>query len=211
MSKSTSIVCFGDSITHCDGYAEADQWPVQLAFALEAWSPGAFAVFNRGIGGNTTALGLDRIQTDVIPHLPGLVLIEFGINDAYVNPWSSIPRTSLPGYRDNLMEIIGQIRHNDGKPVMIINHPVTTGMEFHLQGNKLPVGVNLEPYNEAARECARKAGVSFIDLPALLSARQVPMDSLWGDDQLHLSPAGNRLYADLIFQSLKDQNLLLRP
>ena len=84
------VICFGDSITHAQDCAEADRWTTQLAFQLEQASPGRFEVFNRGIGGNTTALGLDRIQNDVISLLPGLVLIEFGINDSYVFPWAKI-------------------------------------------------------------------------------------------------------------------------
>ena len=89
------IVCFGDSITHAQACAEAHRWTTQLAFQLEKASPGGFEVFNRKIGGNTTELALDRIQNDVIPLLPGLVLIEFGINDSYVFPWARILRVAL--------------------------------------------------------------------------------------------------------------------
>ena len=102
--------------------AEADRWTTQLAFQLEKASPDGFEVFNRGIGGNTTALALDRIQNDVIPLLPGLVLIEFGINDAYVFPWAKIPRVALSGYMENLAEILRQVRAAHGEAVLIINH-----------------------------------------------------------------------------------------
>jgi len=141
------VVCFGDSITHAQACAEADRWTTQLAFQLEQASSSGFEVFNRGIGGNTTALALDRIQNDVIPLLPGLVLIEFGINDAYVFPWAKIPRVALPGYMENLAEILRQVRAAQGEAVLIINHPITTRTDQHPQGNNKSVNTNLEPYS----------------------------------------------------------------
>jgi lysophospholipase L1-like esterase len=200
------VVCFGDSITHAQDCAEADRWTTQLAFQLEQASPGRFEVFNRGIGGNTTALALDRIQNDVISLLPGLVLIEFGINDAYVFPWAKIPRVALPGYMENLAEILRQVRAAQGEAVLIINHPITTRTDQHPQGNNKSVGANLEPYSQEARAWARNENLTVIDLPELLKQEVVSMEEFWSDDGVHLSPLGNRLYANFVFSSLVKTN-----
>lgn len=201
------VICFGDSITHAQACAEADRWTTQLAFQLEQASPGRFEVFNRGIGGNTTALALDRIQNDVISLLPGLVLIEFGINDAYVFPWAKIPRVALPGYMENLAEILRQVRAAQGEAVLIINHPITTRTDQHPQGNNISVGANLEPYSQEARAWARNENLTVIDLPELLKQEGVSMDEFWSDDGVHLSPLGNRLYANFVFSSLVKTNV----
>ena len=201
------IVCFGDSITHAQDCAEADRWTTQLAFQLEQASPGRFEVFNRGIGGNTTALALDRIQNDVISLLPGLVLIEFGINDTYVFPWAKIPRVALPGYMENLAEILRQVRAAQGEAVLIINHPITTRTDQHPQGNNISVGANLELYSQEARAWARNENLTVIDLPELLKQEGVSMDEFWSDDGVHLSPLGNRLYANFVFSSLVKTNV----
>jgi lysophospholipase L1-like esterase len=201
------VVCFGDSITHAQDCAEADRWTTQLAFQLEQASPGRFEVFNRGIGGNTTALALDRIQNDVISLLPGLVLIEFGINDAYVFPWAKIPRVALPGYMENLAEILRQVRAAQGEAVLIINHPITTRTDQHPQGNNKSVGANLEPYSQEARAWARNENLTVIDLPELLKQEVVSMEEFWSDDGVHLSPLGNRLYANFVFSSLVKTNV----
>jgi lysophospholipase L1-like esterase len=201
------VVCFGDSITHAQDCAEADRWTTQLAFQLEQASPGRFEVFNRGIGGNTTALALDRIQNDVISLLPGLVLIEFGINDAYVFPWAKIPRVALPGYMENLAEILRQVRAAQGEAVLIINHPITTRADQHPQGNNISVGENLELYSQEARAWARNENLTVIDLPELLKQEGVSMDEFWSDDGVHLSPLGNRLYANFVFSSLVKTNV----
>jgi lysophospholipase L1-like esterase len=200
------VICFGDSITHAQDCAEADRWTTQLAFQLEQASPGRFEVFNRGIGGNTTALGLDRIQNDVISLLPGLVLIEFGINDAYVFPWAKIPRVALSGYMENLAEILRQVRAAQGEAVLIINHPITTRTDQHPQGNNKSVGANLEPYSQEARAWARNENLTVIDLPELLKQEVVSMEEFWSDDGVHLSPLGNRLYANFVFSSLVKTN-----
>jgi lysophospholipase L1-like esterase len=202
------VVCFGDSITHAQACAEADRWTTQLAFQLEQASPGGFEVFNRGIGGNTTALALDRIQNDVIPLLPGLVLIEFGINDAYVFPWAKIPRVALPGYMENLAEILRQVRAAQGEAVLIINHPITTRTDQHPQGNNISVGENLELYSQEARAWARNENLTVIDLPELLKQEVVSMEEFWSDDGVHLSPLGNRLYANFVFSSLVKTNAI---
>lgn len=202
------VICFGDSITHAQACAEADRWTTQLAFQLEKASPGGFEVFNRGIGGNTTALALDRLQNDVIPFLPGLVLIEFGINDAYVFPWAKIPRVALPGYMENLAEILRQVRAAQGEAVLIINHPITTRMDQHPQGNNRSVGANLKPYSQAAREWAQNENLAVVDLPELLKHEGVSMEDFWSNDGIHLSPLGNRHYANLVFSSLVKTNAI---
>ena len=202
------VVCFGDSITHAQACAEADRWTTQLAFQLEQASSSGFEVFNRGIGGNTTALALDRIQNDVIPLLPALVLIEFGINDAYVFLWAKIPRVALPGYMENLAEILRQVRAAQGEAVLIINHPITTRMDQHTQGNNKSVGANLEPYSQEARAWARYENLAVVDLPELLKQEGVPMDEFWSNDGVHLSPLGNRLYANFVYSSLVKTNAI---
>jgi len=202
------VICFGDSITHAQACAEADRWTTQLAFQLEQASSSGFEVFNRGIGGNTTALALDRIQNDVIPLLPGLVLIEFGINDAYVFPWAKIPRVALPGCMENLAEILRQVRAAQGEAVLIINHPITTRTDQHPQGNNKSVGANLEPYSQEARAWARYENLAVVDLPELLKQEGVPMDEFWSNDGVHLSPLGNRLYANFAYSSLVKTNAI---
>jgi hypothetical protein len=89
------------------------------------------------------------------------------------------------------------------KEIHIIHHSHT---DFGY--TDLPAGQNLEPYNDAARECAIQSCVPSIDLPRLLAARDAPLDSFWNEDQIHLSPSGKRPYAQLIFEPFTEQALL---
>ena len=90
-----TIIAFGDSITQAFDQPDCFKWTGVLQRLLDARAPGAHAVVNRGIGGQTAAQGLDRIFTDVTPHLPGLVLVEFGFNDAVIPQGMLVARLSI--------------------------------------------------------------------------------------------------------------------
>jgi lysophospholipase L1-like esterase len=70
------------------------------------------------------------------------------------------------------------------------------------------VGANLEPYSQAAREWARNENLAVVDLPELLKQEGVPMDEFWSNDGVHLSPLGNRLYANFVCSSLVKTNAI---
>ena len=73
-SPGSSIVCFGDSITHGTGASREESYPSRLADAL------GLPVVNAGVPGDTTAGGLARLD-DVLAHDPWLVIVELGGND----------------------------------------------------------------------------------------------------------------------------------
>ncbi|MEZ0216254.1 MAG: SGNH/GDSL hydrolase family protein [Rariglobus sp.] len=160
-------------------------------------------MYNRGCGGNTTALALDRIKTDVLSLMPSTVLIEFGINDGYVNPWCLKPRVGLTEYVRNLGEIVDVVRRHHGTPVVIINHPAGADSKFHWQGNGRTVPQNQAPYTTAARRFTTKNGIACIDLPRLIRTARIDPGTLLAEDKVHLSITGNRIYAGLIASSLK--------
>ena len=192
-----NIVCFGDSITQGQGLAENHRWTARLAFLLEERFPGRFDVFNKGVGGNTTALALDRIQTDVVPLLPAIVLIEFGINDAYVYPWCRTPRVGLKDFRANLEEIIRQVVSQGGHPRLIINHPVTRRRDLHPQGNGKSIASNLRAYHGAVHDVSNAKSVECLNIPELLIRKRIASAGLLAEDGVHLSNQGNRIYAGL--------------
>lgn len=195
------LICFGDSITAANGFAEADRWPSVLQRLLEQRAPGVYKVYNRGIGGNTSVLGFDRLETDVFPLLPGTVLVEFGFNDAHCREWSLESRVGLAEFRAKLREFHRVFAARQSATVYIVNHPI--GDVAHKQGNGKRYRDGFAPYNEAVREVAREVGAPAIDLPALLAARGTDLATfLAPTDQLHLSPGGNHVYAEVVCAEL---------
>jgi len=74
-----TIVAFGDSITCGYGVPAGAGWVELLPGLLNQSTSQTVAVFNAGGNGNTSAEGLKRIKKDVLAHMPGLVLVEFGM------------------------------------------------------------------------------------------------------------------------------------
>lgn len=70
-----NIICFGDSLTYGTGAAQNKSYPAQLSAMIDQ------PVINAGIPGNTTADGLERLETDVLEKSPRIVLITLGGND----------------------------------------------------------------------------------------------------------------------------------
>jgi lysophospholipase L1-like esterase len=152
------------------------------------------------MGGHTSAQGFDRLDEDLLPVLPGLVLIQFGFNDANVRDWAVVSRVGLDEFKKNLREFHRIITVRQGRSVFIINH--TIGVVPGEQGNGQSYKDNVEAYNIAIGQIAEELQTSCIDLPSVMTQRQVDLGIFLAEDQIHLSADGNRIYADLVFDGL---------
>lgn len=195
------IICFGNSITEASDFAPGERWTAGLQEHLSGWRPGRYEVISRGISGNTTADARQRLEPDVLPLLPALVLIEFGFNDANVYPDADRPRVELADYRRNLEAIDRTISERGGEIVYIINHTVNGRLD--IQGNGKRYADNFAPYNQALRTLAARLGRRTIDLPAMLAKQEVPLARFLDEDGVHLSGYGNEVYAKLVFEALE--------
>lgn len=197
----SNIICFGDSITEATEFAPEQRWPSLLQTRLDAWVSGRFIVHNRGVGGDTTARAFDRLESDVLPLLPGMLVVQFGFNDANVRDWAVVPRVGLDEFRKNLREFHRLAVDRDGKCAFIVNH--TIARVAGRQGNNRSYNDNLEPYNAAIREVAHACEAPMIDLPVMLAQQQLALDQILAADGMHLSIEGNRIYANLVFAALR--------
>ncbi len=166
--------------------------------------PGDNRVINKGIGGNTSAQGFDRYCDDVLPYLPGLLLVEFGFNDANVKDWSIEPRVSLGEFIRNLREFHRIATANNSSCVFILNHSIAD--VEGVQGNGLTYNENLLPYDQAVITLVEELKAEAIGLPEMMAAKGVPLQEYLSDDNLHLSEAGNKHYAQMIFDVIIENN-----
>ena len=149
------------------------------------------------------AQGLDRLETEVIPLFPAILLMEFGFNDAYVCPWLKAPRVGLEEYKKNLREFGRLAKAHKSLPVFIVNHTTASSAACHPQGNRKRYETNFLPYNRAVKAVARQVGSPAIDLPAMMKKRRISLKSFLDVDGLHLTVPGNHAYADMVFCGLK--------
>lgn len=194
-----SIICFGDSITAGVRHAEGERWTVRLQQSLNRLAPNSYRVFNRGIGGQTSAQGLARILTDVVPHLPGFVLVQFGFNDAVIPPGFLIPRVSVREYQEKLREIKRIVESHNGRCIFIINHLENSPGET---GNGRTYTENHADFEAGLRELVTAEKAPFIDLPAAMRERKIDLSEFLCDDGIHLSTRGAELFAEMILDGL---------
>ncbi len=199
-----NIICFGDSIAEGGDFDKPKRWTSLLQARLDEKFPGSYRVINKGIGGNTSAQGFDRFFDDVLPYLPGLLLVEFGFNDANVKDWSIESRVSLEEFIRNLREFHRITTAKNTSCVFILNH--TIAEVDGSQGNGLTYNENLLPYDQAVIAMAEELKAEVIDLPGLMAGNGVPLKEYLSNDNLHLSEAGNKHYAQMVFDVIIEKN-----
>ncbi len=159
--KAQTIVTYGTSLT------SGGAWVKQLEAQLKAKWPGLIKVVNSGRGGMWSKWGVDNLQDRVIAKKPDTLLIEFGINDAYL-PY----KTSVEQARMNLINMIDRV------------HEANKHTEIILMTMNMPVGVHLarrpqiNKYYQMYREVAKERKLKLIDharnwLPVLRDDRSL--------------------------------------
>ncbi len=199
-----NIICFGDSIAEGGDFDKPKRWTSLLQARLDEKFPEDYRVINKGIGGNTSAQGVDRFCDDVLPWLPGLLLVEFGFNDANVKDWSIEPRVSLGEFVRNLREFHRIATAKNTSCVFILNH--TIAEVDGRQGNGSTYNENLLPYDQAVIELAEGLKAEVINLPGMMAVKGIPLQEYLSNDNLHLSVAGNKHYAQMVFDVIIEKN-----
>jgi len=199
-----NIICFGDSIVEGGDFDKPKRWTSLLQARLDEKFPESYRVINKGISGNTSAQGFDRFCDDVLPYLPGLLLVEFGFNDANVKDWSIEPRVSLEEFVRNLREFYRITTAKNTSCVFILNH--TIAEVDGSQGNGLTYNENLLLYDQAVIALAEELKAEVIDLPGLMAVNGAPLKEYLSNDNLHLSEAGNKHYAQMVFDVIIEKN-----
>jgi lysophospholipase L1-like esterase len=182
------IVCFGDSIT-------AKGYPEVLAKSLGQ------EVVNAGVGGNTTAMALKRLEKDVLDRKPGVVVILFGTNDSRV----AEPKVCVPveKYEANLKEMIDKCQ-SAGAKVIVCTPPPIDPVPYFKRHPKDPYdkagGLEkiLDDYRAAARRAAESKKAAVVDLATLLAK-----EDWMAADGVHPTEKGTTIIAGLVADGVK--------
>lgn len=112
------IVAFGDSYTEGYGARLDEAFPARLEAALGR------PVVNKGVSGETAGEALRRLDRDVIRSTPDLVIVEFGVNEAF---------RGYPVSRSlaDIETIVERVRRETNASVVIVGvHFWTFGEDF---------------------------------------------------------------------------------
>ena len=164
------IVCFGDSLTYGIGASAGQAYPAQLAAMLSR------PVINAGRSGDTTASAAQRLQADVLSHIPRTVIIALGANDLIRGVSQKV------AYR-NLEAMIQEIQ-SQGALVIV------GGVEVPLRDRE---------YGEMYRRLCRETGA--VCVPNILDG--IWGNETLMSDPVHPNDAGYRRMAEIFYQALK--------
>lgn len=103
--KINSIICFGDSLTQGYGSTNNQSYPYHLQKLVN------IPVVNKGITGNTTKDGLNRID-DILQFKNSLIIIEFGANDFF----QQIPISET---KNNMEQLIDKLTNTKNIIVLV--------------------------------------------------------------------------------------------
>jgi len=154
-----------------DSITEAGQW--------DEWFPGV-DVANRGIGGDTSQDVLDRLDSAVVGAKAVLLLV--GTNDLWL-------KISVADIVHNVAETVAGISVRAPGAPILLQSVMPRAAKYRLRGVEL---------NEAYRQLADRAGVTYIDLWPALSDGQGQLPAEYTLDRLHLTGRGYQAWVDLL-------------
>ncbi len=218
------IVALGDSTT-----ATAQDWAPEIKEVYADCLPDALAargiravVINAGIGDTTTRDAVARLDRDVRRHRPDLVVVQFGINDSWidVDEGKTEPRLTRAEYRKNLRTIIRRERQDGASVVLMTPNSMRWKDPFYIKAFREHPGLLdvsdargidklLEVYAQDARDIARSESVPLVDVfRAFEEYGAAPGRStdeiLLASDGIHPNQAGQALVCKLLASRIAD-------
>lgn len=186
------IVALGSSSTWGTGAtSRAHTYPARLEQELRAaWPTSDVRVFNAGIGGQLARHMLARIDKDVAPRHPQLVLWQTGVNDA-------IRGVPLDEYRSQLRLGVQRLRALDADVVLI-------DQQFYPSFKKISDGpLYMAAMSEVAAELKVPVVQRYRIMQHLISSAQFTAATLLAPDQFHLNDSAYDCIGRLVAQSLR--------
>jgi len=217
-----NIVAFGDSTT-----ATAEDWTPYITEVYAQCLPRTLDphgiqahVVNAGIGDTTTREGRERLDRDVRAHHPDLVIIQFGINDSWIDAafGKTEPRLTRQEFRDNLLCFIRTLRDDGADVILMTPNPMRWSDPYYIDvfqkhpglldtGQQRGINTLLDLYAQDVRDVARESNVNLVDVFKVFEDyAAAPGNSidelLLAGDGIHPNNQGQRLVCELLSERI---------
>jgi len=169
-APSSRIVFLGDSIT--DGHT----LPLLVGQALG----GSVTCINAGLAGDTAAGMKKRLERDVLPRRPGLVVLSVGINDV-------LRKVTPADYEAEVRAISARLKR-EGIPMLLLT-PTILGPK-HAEAE-----ARLSEYISALRRLAAEERYAVAEVQQRMQGARSEGPEQLEPDQVHLTYAGYRVMA----------------
>lgn len=184
------IVFLGDSII------EGHTLPLLFQEALRQAGRTVPLCFNAGIGGDTLAGMRARIERDVLPYRPDVVVVSGGINDVGAG-------RSIEAIATDAAAIVQAVRATGAAVVLMTPSALT--------GPKTPMNPVLEQVAAALKEVGREAGCPVADVFAHFQTAAEQGVRTTEEDHAHLNLEGYRLMTRALLDALGWEDVAVPP
>ncbi len=152
------LVCLGDSVTFGWNLAYEESFPYLLENKLKEQYP-EIMVINSGVGSETVVDGLNRLDSDVFYFDPQVVIINFGLNDAFVFKYGNKDtdlknNIDLDTYTDTYRQLIERILEKDIEILIMSTNPVIAEKLWQNKDIVRKLEDSYRIYNQAASDMA---------------------------------------------------------
>ncbi len=202
------VVFFGDSITEQRLYTTYVEHYVlthfpdrRITFINSGW--GGDQVTSNDCGPCAGVGGLARVKRDVINWRPTVVTLLFGMNDGH---YLDFDPALLKTYEDGLLAIIRELKAHTNARIYVMTPTVYDGTRHTPWSKTDRYNEVLDRYSEAAKQTARREGLTVIDLhevttAALRQAKQADPAYTFLPDGVHPEPDGQLVMAAEILRA----------
>lgn len=203
MTRSTLVICFGDSLTAgfqspTAEYPTGQETP--YGQYLQDCLGGAARVRTTGVCGELTGEMVFRFRQDVLDHKPGYVSILGGTNDL---GWNGSPDDIMR----NLVKLYEQTFADGGIPIPVTVPSIRVeDSQDSREGQEWVAGhvARRELLNRWIREYAAAKHIACVDLfHATADPDTNQLAARYSNDGVHLTTAGYRLFAEQVACVLK--------
>ena len=181
-------------------------------------------MINSGTGGQTVVDGLDRLDSDVFYFNPQAVIINFGLNDAFIiteeenNSESDEPlideykdtdlknNIDLDTFASTYRQLIEGVLEKGLEILIMGTNPVMTELVWENKDIARKQEESYRLYNQAARDIAEDHGLIFVDIREGFMA-QGELDKLIQPDGVHPNETGLALISEILSITLGSVDL----
>ena len=180
--KPVTIAFFGDSVTQGCFECFIDNGEIGVVFDYKSaystrvremlnilYPQVQVNIINSGISGDNTANAVNRMERDITPFSPDLVVVSFGLND------SGKGLDYLPEYAENLRVILNRMKDLGAEVIFLTQNAMNTKISYELKEEdalrhtarfteNVQNSGTLKAYMDKAREVATECGAAVCDL-----------------------------------------------
>lgn len=200
------VVAIGDSVVYGRVDPAAGGWVSLLRARLDEISPTDTAVFNLGIGGNTSRDVVERVD-EIARREPSFVVVGVGTNDARRRGVPTAPLNVPPGeYEDNVARTVDAVRASGAVPVVFGLHPLDDSRPPGLYGF-FHVSEDQADYDCRLQDLCRASSTIYLPIWAALSGsddRSLAARSSLMFDRIHPNGDGHRAMFEHMLPRLSD-------